>query len=236
MSNDVIAVEVENRKVLGKGLNTLRAEGNVPAVIHNHGKDSIHIMGDARALAGVFSKAGKSQPVEVKVGKDTHLTLIKDVDFDPIRHEIRHLVFQAIRKGEAVEAEVPVIFTADAVIPALQASLLVLKHLDHVQVKAIPSKLPDHLEVDPSSLVKEGDTISVADIIVPEGVTILTGSNYGIATVEVPKDQLAEADASAASLAEDAERSEEGDEATASDRPTETAETSEDSESEDKEA
>lgn len=205
MSTDTIVVELEKRETLGKGLNALRAKGQVPAVIHNHGKESIHVTGDFVKLGKVFNEAGKHHPVELKIGKENHLALIKDVDFEPLKNRMRHIVFQAIRQNEAVEAEIPVVFK-EGDIPAERASLLVLKHLDHVIVKALPKNLPDELVVDPSVLVEVGDTVTVADLVVPEGVTVMTDGEQGIATVEMPKDQIAEADASAASLAEDAEK------------------------------
>lgn len=221
MSTDNIVVELEKRDVLRKGLRGLRANGKVPAVIHNHGKESIHVTGDFVGLSKVFASAGKHHPVELAVGKEKHLALIKDVDFEPVKNRLRHIVFQAIRQNEAVEAEIPVVFKADTDIPAEKASLLVLKHLDHVDVKALPKDLPDQLVVDPSVLVEVGDTVTVADLIVPAGVTVLTDPEHGIATVEMPKDQIAEADASKASLEEDAAKP--GDE-TAEEPTDETAE------------
>lgn len=206
MSTDTIAVELEKREVLRKGLKTLRAGGKIPAVIHNHGKESIHVSGDYIKLGKVFDQAGKHHPVELSVGKEKHLALIKDADFEPVKNRLRHMVFQAIRQNEAVEAEIPVVFKEGAEIPAEKASLLVLKHIDHVEVKALPKDLPDELVVDPSSLTAVGDTLSVSDLIVPAGVTVLTDPEHGIATVEMPKDQIAEADASQASLAEDADK------------------------------
>lgn len=206
MSTDTIAVELEKREVLGKGLKTLRRGGQVPAVIHNHGKESIHVSGDFVGLTKMFKAAGKHHPVELTVGNETHLALVKDADFDPVKNQLRHLVFQAINKNETVEAEIPVVFKTDAEIPAEKLSLLVLKHLDFVIVKALPKDLPNELVVDPSSLKEVGDTLTVADIIVPAGVTIMTDPEHGIANVEMPKDQIAEADASAASLAEDADK------------------------------
>jgi len=68
----------------------------------------------------------------------------------------------------------------------------------------LPKDLPDELVVDPSVLAAAGDSITVADLKVPAGVTVLTPEDTPIAAVEVPKDQIAEADAAAASLAEDA--------------------------------
>lgn len=205
MSSDKIVVELQPREQLRKKLGALRAEGIVPAVIHNHGKESIHVQGDSVALLKVYAAAGKHHPVEVKVGGKQHLALIKDVDFESTKHRMRHVVFQAINQNETVDAEIPVAFSEDVEIPAERKSLLVLKQLDHVQVKALPNNLPDVLHVDPSGLVEVGDSVSVADLIVPANVTVLTEPEAQIAIVEMPKDQMAEADASAASLAEDAD-------------------------------
>lgn len=204
MSTDTIVVELEKREVIRKGLKALRAGGKIPAVIHNHGKESILVAGDFIKLGKVFDVAGKHHPVELMVGNEKHLALIKDVDFEPVRNRLRHIVFQAIRQNEAVEAEIPLVFKEGVEIPAEKASLLVLKSLDFVEVKALPKNLPDELVVDPSKLVEVGDTLTVADVEVPEGVTILTDLDHGIATVEMPKDQIAEADAAQASLADDA--------------------------------
>ncbi len=203
MSTGDIVVELEKREVVGKGLRHLRSEGKVPAVIHDHGKESSHVMGDYVLLTKAYAAAGKHHPVQVKVGSTNRLALIKDVDYEPVKNRMRHVVFQAIKQNEAVEAEVPVVLK-EVDIPAEKVSLLVLKQLNHVEVKALPKDLPDELFVDPSTLAEVGDHLTVADIEVPAGVTILTEPEHPIATVEMPKDQIAEADAAAASLAEDA--------------------------------
>ncbi len=204
MSNDKIAVELEKRDVVRKRLNELRDNGKVPAVLHNHGKESILAMGDFTTLNKIYAEAGKHHPVEVVIDNKQHLALIKDVDYEPTKHQMRHVVFQAVKQNEAVDAEVPVVFKEDVEIPAEKVSLLVLKQLDVVQVKALPRDLPNELVVDPSGLTDVGDNLTVADIVLPSGVTILTEPETQIAIVEMPKDQIAEADAAAASLAEDA--------------------------------
>lgn len=221
MSTDKIAVELEPREQIGKGLSSLRSTGLVPAVVHNHGKESIHVQGNTAELLKVYAHAGKHHPVELKIAGKQHLALIKDVDFEPTKHRMRHVVFQAIKQNEAVEAEIPVNFAEDIEIPAEKKSLLVLKQLDHVQIKALPKDLPDELTVDPSSLQEVGDSLSVADIVLPAGVTLLTDTENQIAIVEMPRDQIAEADAAAASLAEDADKP--ADEATDESADTEAA-------------
>mgnify|MGYP000085426825 CR=1 FL=1 len=205
MTKEELTMELHKREVVKKQLNSLREDGHIPAVIHNHGKESILVQGDEMALTKLFVKAGKSQPVTITVGKKDYYTLIKDVDVSPTKNRLRHIVFQSVRRGEKIHAEVHVSFTEDMSAPAEQKGLLVLKQLDTVEVNAIPSKLPDVLNVDPSSLKDVGDRLAVKDIILPEGVEMLTDPESQIASVEVPKDQEAEADAAAAGLAEDAE-------------------------------
>ena len=204
MTSQDISLTLEKRTTVRKRLAGLRHEGNVPAVVHNHGKESILVSGDFVAITKVYKEAGKHHPVKLTVDGKPHLALIKDVDLEPAKNRIRHIVFQAINQNEAVEAEIPLVFTEGAEIPAERSSLMVLQQLSHVQVKALPNDLPDQLVVDPSSLVEVGDSITVADIVIPKGVTLLTELDHQIAIVEMPKDQIAEANAAAESLAEDA--------------------------------
>jgi large subunit ribosomal protein L25 len=202
MATQDIAVELEERTVIGKGLQKLRQKGHVPAVIHDHGRPSLHVAGDFIKLTKVYEQAGKHHPVQLHLGKKQQLAMIKDVDFEPTKHRMRHVVFQAIKQDEKVTAEIPLVLTGDE-IPAEKMSLLVLTHLDTIEVEALPNKLPDQLEVDATTLAEVGDKLSVADIKVPEGVTILTEPEQTIATVEMPKDQIAEADRAQEELAAD---------------------------------
>ena len=234
MSSDTISIELRERTVLRKGLQHLRASGQIPAVVHNHGQESIHVMGDAVSMQKIYSAAGKHHPIQVTIGKQHHLALIKDVDYEPAKHRMRHIVFQAINQNEETEAEVPIAYL-EVEIPAERASLLVLKQLDRVQVKALPKDLPNELVVDPSVLIEVGDHITVANLVVPQGVTVLTDPSSQIAVVEMPKDQAAEADASAAALADDvgapddADASAEGAAAKAGSEAEPTSETSKES-------
>jgi large subunit ribosomal protein L25 len=68
----------------------------------------------------------------------------------------------------------------------------VLHQLDTVQIEAFPRNLPDELVVDATKLVEIHDKLTVEDIQVPEGVTILTDLEYPIATVIETKAMMSE--------------------------------------------
>src|SRR6266498_3556609 len=165
-------VGLQERSTIRKGLNALRREGFTPAVTHNHGEASVHVMGTEVELTKIFQIAGKHHPLELNVGSDKYLALIKDAQFNPVKRRLEHVVFQAIKRDEKVEAEVPIHLEGE--IPAEKIGLMVLHQLDAVEVEALPKNLPDEFKADATKLAELHDAITVGDLEVPEGVTILT--------------------------------------------------------------
>jgi large subunit ribosomal protein L25 len=210
MAQDSISVTLEQRKVVGKAVKHLRREGQVPAVIHDHGKPSVHVQGELMTLLKVWRKAGKHHPVQVKTGDSTYTALIREASFDPKKHQLTHIVFNAVDRNQKVEAEVPIRPKYDEgneTSPAERNGLIVLSQLDNVQVKAVPNKLPDTLEYDAEKLAEIGDHITVADLIVPDGVELLTEPEHAVATVYEPS-ALAAANDAAGGTAEPGDEAE----------------------------
>lgn len=196
MSGQDIALTVNERTILGKGVRQLRRDGIVPAVIHDHGKESKHVMASFTDINKIYQAAGKHHPVNLTLGSKKYMALIKDVDFDPRKHMVRHVVFNAIAADEKQQTEVPVHF-AEGDIPAEKAGYLVIRQLDAVEIEALPKDLIDELTIDASGLTEIGDRITVADIKVPSGVEILTEAEHPIAVVEETKAQMSEEDQAA---------------------------------------
>jgi large subunit ribosomal protein L25 len=119
--------------------------------------------------------------------------LIKTAEFEPRKHRLNHIVFGAVKSDEKVTAEIPIRLSED--IPAEKTSLVVISQLDNVTVEAFPKDLPNELAVDASTLIEIGDKVTVADIIPPSGVSILTDPNHVIATVYEPSALAAANDA-----------------------------------------
>ena len=87
--------------------------------------------------------------------------------------------------------------------PAERASLIVLANLETLQVRALPKDLPDALEYDAEKLVAVGDHVTVADLIIPAGVEVVTAAEQTIATVYEPSALQAANDAAGGTADED---------------------------------
>lgn len=211
MGQDTIKLTLEPRTVTGKGVKHLRRDGHIPAVIHDHGKDSLVVQGDSVQMLKVWRQAGKHHPVELKAGDQNFVALIKYAEFDPKKHLLTHVVFNAVDKNQKVEAEIPVRPRYDEgneSSPSERNGLIVLAQLETVQVKAIATKLPDFLDYDAEKLVEVGDHVTVADLTIPDGVELETELEHTIATVYEPSALAAANDAAGGDAEEEAEPAE----------------------------
>jgi large subunit ribosomal protein L25 len=189
MSHDSITLEVAAREVSGKAVKHLRKDGIIPAVIHDHGKESVLVQGPYLDLLRAYKQAGKNQPIELKAPGQNYVVLIKDAVFEPRKNQLTHLVFNAVDKNQKVDAEVPIhakYEEGNESSPAERNGLIVLAQIETIQVKAIPSEIPETLYYDAEKLVEVGDHIVVADITLPANVELLTDPNHAVATVFEP--------------------------------------------------
>ncbi len=189
MSSDQIILELEKRDVLGKKVKHLRRKGLIPAVIHNHGLDSIIVQGDIKQVNRVYNQAGKHHPVILKLGDQEYTALIKDVHVENKHQSITHLVFNAVRADQTVEAEVPIhpkYAEGNEASPAERAGLMVLNQAESVKIDAIPKNLPDVIYYDAEKLVNVGDHVKASDLILPEGVKLVEEQDFQVAAVFEP--------------------------------------------------
>lgn len=203
-------MQLEERTVTGKAVKHLRRDGQIPAVIHDHGKPSLHVQGNSMTMLKVWRQAGKHHPVELSAGGKSFTALIKEAEFDPRKHQLTHLVFNAVDKDQKVDAEIPIrphYDEGNESSPAERNGLIVLSQLETVQVKAVPTDLPDFFEYDAEKLVEIGDSVTIADLTVPQGVEIQVEPTHTIATVYEPS-ALAAANDAAGGTAEEGEEPE----------------------------
>lgn len=190
MSDQDVSLTLQERTVLGKSVKSLRRDGLVPAVIHDHGKESVIVMAPYVDITKAYSLAGKQSPINLTIGKKKYMALIKTVDFEPRKHQMRHVVFNAIKADEKQQTEVPVHFEGDA--PAEQVGHMVIRQLDAVEIEALPKDLIDEVKLDISGLTEIGDKLTVADLVAPTGVVILTEAEHPIVVIEETKAQMSE--------------------------------------------
>jgi large subunit ribosomal protein L25 len=167
---EITVVAEAPRPIGSRAAGRLRASGRIPGVIYGHGRDPLPIAVDGRALrAALTTSAGLNALLSLQVGDETHLTLAREIQRDPVRSTVTHVDFLIVRRDEVVSADVPINLVGEAR-KVGQADGRIEQQLTSLTVHATPDAIPSHVEVDISEM-DVGDTIRVSDIALPAGVT-----------------------------------------------------------------
>ncbi len=172
-------------------INTLRVNGDVPAIVYGPKQEPISIVFPLKEFAKVRKEAGESTIVELNGLKEPIEVLIKEIEFNPVKQEIMHVDFYAIERGKDMTTTVALEFIGDA--PAEKANLgTVSKVMQEITVTCRPSNLPSNIEVDLTSLETENDRILVSDLKALDGVVFDAELDSVIASIILMKEEVEE--------------------------------------------
>lgn len=180
-------VIAETRENFGKGFaRRLRAAGKIPAVIYGHGTTPVHVALPGHQVSLLVRRANAVLELEVD-GKE-QLTLVKDVQKDPVRQIIEHIDLLVVKKGEKIQVDVPVVVVGEPFSGTIA-------NLDNTTVllEVEATHIPENVEVDVEGL-EDGTHITAADLTLPRGASLVTDAETLIVAISVPAATIAEAD------------------------------------------
>jgi large subunit ribosomal protein L25 len=148
----------------------LRAEGKVPGVVYGLGREPVSVAvawPDLRRA--LTTEAGLNALISLKCDGESELTIVKDIQRDPVRRDVVHVDFLRIDRSADVVVDVPIIAVGEA--KEVENNRGIAEQAMHtLTVKAKPGNIPTQFEVDITELTV-GSSITVADIELPDGVT-----------------------------------------------------------------
>lgn len=211
---------VEKREVLGKNVKKLRREGLLPANVYGKGLASVAIQVKTDEFKTIYKEVGDTGLIDVMLDGTRHPVLVKNLQMTyPLRVPL-HVDFFQVNLKEKVKTMVQLVVTGEPKAVTEKIGLL-LQTLSEVEVEALPEELPENIEVNVENLAALDEQITVADLKVPAGVTILTDGGQTIAKIvepvqEEPEEPAPDEEAAAGEEGEDgaAEGDEKKDETT----------------------
>lgn len=179
---DRVNLVVERRESTTENAKSLRKEGWIPGVIYGQGQN-INIKVENLMLRRILRDVGMTNLIDVTLEKDLHTVLAKDIQKHPTRGDLIHIDFYEVDMKETlvVDAALKMIGESLPVTDGLGTTSLVLYT---VQIECLPDKLISEIEVDMSLIETPDDMITVSQLEVPEGVTILDDPEAVIARFE----------------------------------------------------
>lgn len=186
---ETVNLSAEIRTATGRQAKQLRETGMVPGVLYGRGIENTNISFTKKEFEKVYKEAGSSTIVTLKIeGKTPVKTLIFEPQYDPLTDNIIHVDLYQVNMKEEIHTEIPLVFIGEApAVKELDGNLITSK--DAIEVKCLPDKLVSEIEVDISVLKTFDDSIKVSDLIIPEGIEVITEADETVAMVSEPRSE-----------------------------------------------
>lgn len=189
-----VELPATSREVFGKKVKRLRAEGLIPAVLYGPDTPPRPIQANERHFVAALREAGSTALIDLTVDgeAEAYVVLARSVQLDSISGRLLHADFYQVRLTEMVKTSPRLVFFGES--PAVaEGSAVLITSMNEVEVECLPTDLVNSIEVDLSGLEMLGDSITVGELPVPAGVTILVDVNQSVVSLVAPRAALSEA-------------------------------------------
>ncbi len=184
------------REEIGRSkINVLRRNGFVPAIVYGQGDSPLPVkLSRSQLIKFMHAHHGGENMVitlvisgdeKKKSAKQEKSVLIKDIQYEPVKDYILHIDFNQISLTKAIEVKIPIEAKGES--QGVKQEGGVLNHiLWELEVECLPTMIPEKIEVDVTNMII-GDDIHVKDLVVPEGVKVLSDAESMVFTLTPPK-------------------------------------------------
>jgi large subunit ribosomal protein L25 len=175
-------LKAETRVVIGKGLNRLRRDGLLPGVLYGSNMDPVALQLPAHEAGQLLTRLQGTVLIDLEVDGQTHTTIVRELQRDVLRGDPVHVDFMAVDMEQVLNIRVPISLVGES--PAVATGeYAVMTSLYELEVECLPKDIINIVEVSVEGLTDLGDTILVSDVVVPEGINILTDLEEAVARV-----------------------------------------------------
>jgi len=200
-THDKILLTVEKRTLLGKKVKKVREEGKLPANLYGKGMESMSIQVDNKEFKKALRAAGLTQVIYIGVDKQEIPSMIQNVQIDPISDHFMHADFKKVDLLIKLEAQVPIIIVGESeAIAQNKGDMLTL--VNSLYVEALPTDMPQEIEVDISTLKEIDDEIKVSDLKKSGNFVITDEADTVIVRIAEHKEESLEPETDAAIVEE----------------------------------
>jgi large subunit ribosomal protein L25 len=182
-----IVVAAENRTETGKNVNRrLRTRGLIPGVLYGAKKEAVPLAVSPKEITTILrSKTGENTLFDLEIGGSRRKVILKEFQVEPIKGSLLHADFYEVALDKPIEVSVHIEVIGTPVGVKQEGGLL-----DHVtrevEVSCLPADIPEKITVDVSELAM-GKAIRVADLKVPDKVTMLSEPDLVVVHVVAPR-------------------------------------------------
>jgi large subunit ribosomal protein L25 len=175
------------REGVGKSVaRRLRRSGKTPGILYG-GPSPVNIAVDPREVFRIIhGHEGSTQLLRVTFAgsKDSRMVILRDLQLDPVSEDLVHVDLQEVNMDKPIQVTVALHHVGEPIGVRDTQGILEMV-LREIQVSCLPANIPEDIKADVSNLAI-GDVLTVGELVVPDGVRVLTDKAQAVATVAPP--------------------------------------------------
>ena len=187
---EMVEIKVERRDGQGKSAaRKLRREGKIPAVFYGPNRTTLAVRVSADEFGAKLAHLEGSHLIRLvnDGGQDAELhdkaVLLREVQRHPTTDAVLHIDLFEVSLTERLTVSVPLRFIGKAA--GVVDGGILQPILREIEVECLPTEIPDFIEVDVSPLGIH-EAVHLADVNLPEGVTLVSDPTQTVVTVLPP--------------------------------------------------
>lgn len=160
-----------------------RAAGKLPAVVYGSKVDSTAILLDLKDVEDTLREVGLNGVFEIDLEGESLQVFVKEAVYETFRPQLRHIDLLAFTAGEKVTMSIPVYIVGEDAIEVGYVS----QSISEIEMDIVPADAPTELTVDVTGM-EIGDSLTVAEIEVPEDAEVITEADATVLSISAPDD------------------------------------------------
>ncbi len=186
-------IKSEKRETFGKNASRrIRKGGLIPAILYGEGATNVPLVLSKKDVIMILkSESGENTIFRIVYDSEETDVMIKSLQLDPTTDELIHADLIKIAMDKEIRIEVPIELVGEAIGVKSEGGFVDFM-MREVEIECLPGNIPDHLTVDISGLHLH-QAVKAGEIVIPEGLKLLTDAGAVIVMVQVPHEEKVEA-------------------------------------------
>jgi large subunit ribosomal protein L25 len=200
---DNVDLQARERGERGKNAaRRLRTSGMTPAVLYGEGNEaggSTSLAVPTKIVDYTLHHFGDNALYNIDFDGATSTARVVDAQRDPVSGVLVHVDFAPVDMTERIEVTVPITVVGEA--PGVEEGGVLQQVAYEIQVESLPGDIPQEITINVSGLGMH-ENLTLGDLTLPEGVTLLSEPEDVAVTVTAPT-EITEEEMEAAGIVEE---------------------------------
>ena len=153
----------------------LRSAAKVPGIVYGAGTPAMIELDHNALFFALKKEAFHSSLLEMDLAGKTEQVILRDYSMHAYRPIVLHVDFQRVDATTKITKKVPLHFINEDTSPAVKTEGCLVNHVvNELRIQCLASQLPEFLTIDLGHLATRGQTLTVNDLKLAEGIKVVT--------------------------------------------------------------